>query len=140
MPTLKNVQEDLVTTLAASGLSWCGVVLASATNLWSGPEKANVGGRPDAGVFVLEYATRIMPYMGSTRQGYYQVALQVLGRSDREAERTGLVGMRALAGYLQQLTVSGYVSSRITSGPVPLGLGGDDLYRWTLNVEWTYTA
>lgn len=144
MPTFKAIQEDLVTILAASGLSWCGTALASGTNLYAGGERPASEGFPPAGVWVLEYGGAApRPYLNSARRAYVQGMAQILGRAEREQEHVGLADMRLIAGYLQQRNVTGigYTALYVDqAAPSPFRLGEDDLYRWSLNVRMEYKA
>lgn len=142
MPTFKAVQDDAAGVLNGSGLTWCGVALVGGTNLFTGPERAASEGFPEAALWIREYGGQApIPYLNSGRKAYVRAAVQVLGRCDKEQEGVGLADMRALMGFLQQKTVSGYVAVFVEqAAPAPWGLGEDNLYRWSFNMRWEYKA
>lgn len=139
MPTLKNPASDLAT--AITGQSLGGVTVTSGTNLFfralhpipidSAIYLLNLGGPPPD------------PYVTTAREAIYEAVVQAVTYSapGEDGYDIGRALVAGFMGYVQQLSVSGYVSV-LCNQAQPNYLVDPDTQRhvFTLDVTMRYKA
>lgn len=115
--------------------------LTSGTNLFSGPERMVSSGIPAASVFCAPYGgLPPVPYLGNSAE-VRSFSVQVLVRGNPDKRDAALTLARQVWNRLQRFAPSGYIDCLCEqSGPVDLGMGNDDLPRFSINVSLRYSG
>lgn len=126
--------EAAVATKVANAL---GSGWAVDTNVFASLEVPKGAGVPQRAIFCAAYEEAVTPFIG-VAQDLYEPRVQVLVRSERGDQAGGLAAARSVRDSLHRAELDGYFSALVLSGPIPLGRGDDESYRWSVNVQLRY--
>jgi len=146
VPNPNDPELDLVGYLNGKTGAVSAITLATGTNLFSGPERANKVGVPSNSVFVRNSGGMpATPYFANSPQGDdRQSSLQVIVRSNPNDYGGGSIFARDVFALIQRAAVSGPSSNYIyclcrQSDPVYVGQNDQALHQFSINVlmRWT---